>query len=397
MHVLWIIEGYPTAEYPGRCPWYQPQVEALNEQDVRVGVLAMSQKPFPNVRSFLQGLKHLRILSEHRNGIPIYYDFLDRSLPTFPLKRMLRKWRALHIVARYIRYFGTPDVVHAHRASFFGDVALELKRRMGIPYVLTEHSTKFLADKLDDSKIKHAKHVFSSAGARLAVSSTLGRSLEIHLKSAVQPCTVVPNAVDGEFFDIGTRTSGKCPTDEFSLFNLGGLSAEKGQDILIRAFAERFSGDENVSLRIGGEGRMRRRFEALGHSLGISSQIKFLGLINRDEVRREMQLADAYVMSSRSETFGVPLIESLACGTPVISTTTGAAPEIVNCSNGMLVPPDDVQGLGKAMIRMRAIRNQYDPQSIRRTCLNHFDCRLVASLLRAIYSRVVEPATIPSR
>jgi len=348
----------------------------------------MSQKPYPNARSFWQGLRHLRIRVEHRNGIPIYYDYLNRSLPKFPLKRILRKARALRLVARYIRQFGPPDLVHAHRASFFGGVAAELKRRMGIPYVLTEHSTRFLADELSDSTIKEAERVFRSADARLAVSSTLGRSLELHLKDAVQPWTVVPNSVDGRFFDISTRTNGKCLTDEFSLFNLGGLTAQKGQDILIRAFAEQFLGDENVSLRIGGEGRMRRDFEALGQSLGVGSQIQFLGLINRDEVRREMQSADAFVMSSRYETFGVPLIESLACGTPVISTATGAAPDVVNSSNGILVPPGDVQSLGEGLAQMRKFKSHYDPQSIRANCLSRFDSRSVASKLKAIYSEI---------
>ena len=388
MHVLWIIEGYPTTEDPGRCPWYQPPVEALNEQNVRVGVLAISQKPYPNVRSFWQGLKHLRIRVDNRTSIPIYYDYLNRSLPSFPLKRILRRARALRLVAMYIRQFGSPDVVHAHRSSFAGGVAAELKHRLGIPYILTEHSTNFLAAKLDDSTIKLAEHAFRSADACTAVSSTLGRALERHLKDAVQPWTVVPNSVDGRFFDICTRTNGKRLTDEFSFFNLGSLEPQKGQDILIRAFAAQFLGDAKVSLCIGGEGRIRRHLEALGQSLGVGPQVRFLGRINRDEVRKEMQLADAFVVSSRYETFGVPLIESLACGTPVISTSTGAAPEIVNCSNGILVPPGDVQSLGEGLAQMRKFKTHYDPQSIRRSCLSRFDSRSVASQLKAIYSEI---------
>ena len=389
MHVLWIVASYPTPEDPGRSAWHQPIVEALNEQDVRIGVLAISQKPHPNVRSFWQGLKHLRIRVDNQVRIPIYYDYLNRSLPTFPLKWMLRRARVLRLAAAYIRQFGRPDLVHAHRASFAGGVAAGLKRHMGIPYVLTEHSSRFLEAKLNDSTIRHARHVFRSADARIAVSSTLGRSLERHLKSAVQPWTMIPNSVDGRFFDIGTRIDGKCLTDRFSLFSLGGLEWHKGPDILIRAFAIQFLGDAQVSLRIAGEGRMRRYLEALGQELGVAHQIRFLGRVNRSQVRREMQLADAYVLSSRYETFGVPLIESLACGTPVVSTASGAAPEIVCCCNGILVPTDHVQGLGEGLAQMREFKEHYDPQVIRSDCLSRFDSRTVASQLKAIYSEIL--------
>ena len=198
---------------------------------------------------------------------------------------------------------------------------------------------------------------------------------------------MIPNSVDGRFFDIGTRTGGKCLADKFSIFNLG-VSPRKGQDILVRAFAAQFLGDAKVSLRIGGYGPMTRHLEALAQELGVGPQIRFLGQLNRVETRREMQLADVYVMSSRYETFGVPLIESLACGTPVVSTTCGAASDIVNCNNGILVPTDDVHSLGEGLAQIRKFRDHHDPQLIRSDCLSRFDSRRVASQLKAMYSEI---------
>ena len=74
-----------------------------------------------------------------------------------------------------------------------------------------------------------------------------------------------------------------------------------------------------------------------------------------------MQAADAFVLSSAYETFGVVLIEALACGKPVVSTACGGPDYIVTEENGLLVPVGDTQALGAALEQMIRTIDRYDP------------------------------------
>jgi len=81
----------------------------------------------------------------------------------------------------------------------------------------------------------------------------------------------------------------------------------------------------------------------------IQKKVNFLGLISNDHVHAEMKSADAFVLSSHYETFGVVLIEALACGKPIIATSCGGPECIVNKKNGLLITPRDIEKLVLAM------------------------------------------------
>jgi glycosyltransferase involved in cell wall biosynthesis len=171
------------------------------------------------------------------------------------------------------------------------------------------------------------------------------------------------------------------------------MTANKGQADLLQAFAARFQGDPTVQLRIGGDGPLRAELQTLALELGISEQVTFLGMLSREQVATEMQRADAFVLSSHYETFGVVLIEALACGTPIIATACGGPECIVRPSNGLLVPPGDVDALGAAMAQIRETSANYPPDALHSECMAQFGEQAVAAQLGQIYQSVLrEPA-----
>jgi len=125
-----------------------------------------------------------------------------------------------------------------------------------------------------------------------------------------------------------------------TFLSVGSLDKNKDHQLLISGFAAHFRGRQ-ARLRIAGDGPLRRTLISQTARLGISHQVEFLGRMPREEVWREMARADCLVLTSRYETFGVVLIEALACGTPVVATKVGAAAEIVTAESGYLVNPDD--------------------------------------------------------
>jgi len=92
--------------------------------------------------------------------------------------------------------------------------------------------------------------------------------------------------------------------------------------------------------------------------------------LRSEQVRDELAAADAFVLASDVETFGVAVIEALACGRPVIVTASGGPDHMVTPANGMLIPPRDPAALRDALIRMRQEAGDYDRMAIRAEALS---------------------------
>ena len=102
-----------------------------------------------------------------------------------------------------------------------------------------------------------------------------------------------------------------------------------------------------------------------------------------------MAVADAFVLSSRNETFGVVIIEALALGKPVIATQCGGPESILRPADGLLVPVDDVSAMANAMCQLIERRNDYDPVEIRQSCVARFSETAIAKRLNWIYAEVL--------
>lgn len=133
---------------------------------------------------------------------------------------------------------------------------------------------------------------------------------------------------------------------------MGRLTAQKGFDLLLSAFA-RVAGDHpDWRLMIIGEGELRRELEDLRAKLGLSESVSFAGLLSNPlPTLRNSQL---FVMASRFEGFPYAALEAMACGLPVIYTDCPSGPaEIIRDGvDGLLVPNGDVGGLSAAMGRL---------------------------------------------
>src|SRR5207302_6621764 len=118
-------------------------------------------------------------------------------------------------------------------------------------------------------------------------------------------------------------------------------------------------------LRIVGEGPIRDGLERLCAERGIAGQVDFLGLLPAAGVREELLAADALVLASEVETFGVVVIEALACGRPVVVTASGGPDHLVTAANGLLVSTGDPAALRDGLREMRGRAADYDRAAIR--------------------------------
>jgi len=134
--------------------------------------------------------------------------------------------------------------------------------------------------------------------------------------------------------------------DKTFLLYLGRIHLMKGIDLLLRAFAELSSHNQDLMLVVAGQcsGSYFESLKGMAQALGISKKIVWTGFINGNVKWGALRAANAFVLASHAENFGVTVAESLACGTPVlISNKVNIWREIISSGAG-LVAPDTLVG-----------------------------------------------------
>jgi len=232
--------------------------------------------------------------------------------------------------------------------------------------VLTEHLTRIVKGKVQPWKIFILKLAYQKAEKIFAVSPALAEGMKPFVGE--KTITVIHNLVDETIFYPSEQAKNLTP---FIFSSIGRLEEVKGFDLLIKAFHKSFHGAD-VQLNIAGSGTKYEALSSLIEELKLKNQVKLLGSLSRLEVRELLQSSHVLVSSSSLESFGVTLIEAMACGLPVVSTMSGGPECFIEKDMGILVPSGDVDQLADALLRMKNTYSKYDPLLIRSKCVERF-------------------------
>ena len=229
--------------------------------------------------------------------------------------------------------------VHAHSAGDAAHVALFAKLLGGPNYSLTLHGP--LADYGPNQREKWRHAAFG-----IVITKTLRRELEAALGDALPSrLAVAPMGVAVAKY-VRTRPyeawDGMGP---LRVFSCGRLNPVKGHDDLARAVLKLRNQGLNVQLRIAGEddkggSGYRKKLEGIIADLGLSEHVTLLGAISEERVRSELSEAHVFALGSHHEPLGVAIMEAMALSVPVVVTSAGGVPELVDDGvDGLLVDP----------------------------------------------------------
>jgi glycosyltransferase involved in cell wall biosynthesis len=171
--------------------------------------------------------------------------------------------------------------------------------------------------------------------------------------------------------------------DKRILLFLGRLHPKKGCDLLIEAFSRVCHRDESLHLVVAGpdESETEAGLRMLAESLRVGDRISWIGMLNEDAKWGAYRAADAFVLTSHSENFGIVIAEALACGLPVlISDKVNIWREIERCGAG-LVEGDTVAGATSLLDRWMNLSDSDRAEARRRAqaCfLENFEARSAA-------------------
>ena len=138
------------------------------------------------------------------------------------------------------------------------------------------------------------------------------------------------------------------------LLSVATLNPGKGHDILIRALASLRQRDWHLTCAgsLDRHPPTAERIRAMIHGEGLQNHVTLTGELNDARLAAAYDAADLFVLATRHETYGMAVAEALARGLPVVSTTTGAIPDLVGGHAGLLVPPGDEAALAAALARV---------------------------------------------
>lgn len=265
----------------------------------------------------------------------------------------------------------------------------------GVPRVVTVHDLAFhlFPEQYPGRKQRYLRAMTRLSvrrAARVIAVSEATRQDIIRLYDA-DPARVVtvPNGVGDEMrpldADAVSRFRAERGLDAPVLLFLGTLQPRKNLETLLKAYA-RTAGETGWQLVVAGAaGWQHEPIFALARELGIAETVRFIGFVPPEELPIWYNAADAFVYPSLYEGFGLPLLEAMACGTPVIASETPALREVVG-NAGLVVGPRDVPALAQALLQMaRApeLRQELAARGLRRA--GEHSWRRTAAETAAVY------------
>ncbi len=281
----------------------------------------------------------------------------------------MRRWRLsvllAHLVGRHCdRHFPTTDVVHCSE-----HLLLPLRR---IPAVLTIHDVVYLTHPewhlpLNRWFLRLAMPIFARrARAIIAVSEHTRREVVERLGADPARVHVVYEAADARFRPLRepAALAEVCAryrlTPPFILY-VGAIEPRKNLPLLLRAFSALCNDPafRHQLVIAGGKGWLYDEVFRTAGELSLGERLRFTGFVAEEDLPALYAAADIAAHPAHFEGFGLPPLEAMACGTPVVASDATSLPEVVG-EGGLLVPPHDERAWAEALARVAADRALHD-------------------------------------
>jgi len=366
MRVLVLSSTFPSVNQPTRGVFVLERIRRLAK---RCDVVVAAPVPWFPMNRWIRKERATVPFLEHQDGLAVYHPRFF-SLPRYgkSLDGALYFLSLIRFVARLRRSFPF-EVIDAHFAFPDGLAATLLAKLFGCPVVVTLRGSivRLSGYRLHRPQLRWA---LRHADRVTAVSESLKR-VAVRLGLPADRVRVIPNGVDPTVFSPMVRPEARrlcgLPESATVLLTVAGIYEGKGQHAVIAALpflVARYP--EALYVMVGsprpGE-TYQRRLQGAIRKLGLERHVLFAGPRPQAELRSWFSAADVSVLATQSEGWPNVLLESLACGTPVVATRVGGSPEIVRYGeDGLLVPYGDAAALRDALLR--AVEQPWDRNAL---------------------------------
>ena len=246
------------------------------------------------------------------------------------------------------------DAIDAHYFYPDGVAAVMLGKHFNKPVVITARGTDI---NLIPQFARPRQLILDAARDADGIITVCKALKDEMVGLGVSPDNITPlrNGVDLERFAPIDRAAARAAVGlvpgRFTLLSVGLLDPRKAHDLIIRALPQL----PDVDLLIAGIGPEKNNLERLARELDVQDRVKLLGSVPQTELKTYYNAADTLVLASSREGWANVLLESMACGTPVVASNVWGTPEVVAApAAGVLMPQRTPEGLVAALSQLRA-------------------------------------------
>lgn len=361
MKILSFTSLFPNSENPSRGVFIERRLRALNAlEDVSVRVIA----PIPRFP-----LGHL--ISDHHkegkranrrsnlNGLDVEYP---RAI-TPPFAGMYLApgalFRAGIKAAQAAIHDGFDfDLIDAHYIYPDGYAAMRIADELGKPLIISVRGSDVTELPRHASLRPRIIEVLDRAARVICVSKALQAVVVDELGISADKVHVAGNGVDSAAFSRRNPATGPWSNarDQKLVLSVGHLLAHKGHHLVIEALQH----VEGVSLLLVGDGSERARLEKMADALGVADRVYFAGRVAPEHLAAYYSAADASILASSREGWANVLLESLACGTPVVASDISMNREVLEGCDAARLVPRTPSGIAKGISEILAARIEPD-------------------------------------
>jgi glycosyltransferase involved in cell wall biosynthesis len=282
-----------------------------------------------------------------------------------------------------------PDIVHVQVAMKAGLIALYLKWKYKIPYVLTEHWSGYYHQSKDSLFRKSiverfvTKLILKKSARLLPVSEALGMQINKYWTQIV--FQKIPNVVNTRlFYPAGNKTP-----HIFRFIHISSLLYPKNPEGIINTFIHLLRTGSDAELVLVGP-MNHSVSNLLTETVMSTGRVIATGEISYEQVGMELRKADALVMFSIYENMPCVILEALCTGIPVIASDVGGTKEVINPENGILIEAGNEVRLFEAMKEMILNYTNYEKDFISRKATEEFSYETIGKKILGIYDDVLK-------
>jgi glycosyltransferase involved in cell wall biosynthesis len=368
-------------------PWYPHKVDPMFGLFVRKQALALAGSARVGVISVLPVTHGDKFFLEEK----IFNGNLPEVRVSFrksenALCNVMRTRKAyLRGYTHYAKKYGIPHILHGNIFTRTAVVTFLLARRLNIPYVVSEHWSRYIPENFKFTGFlrkwmtrltaQRAKAVI--VPSEYLMNAMMSNGIKAHYE-------IVPNVIDVNLFDIAAQKPLKTKKSivHISCFE----DRSKNISGLLRAVKILSEKRKDFVLNLIGTGVDHEELKRLSAQLQVDDIVVFHGLKEDQELAEILSMASCSVLSSNYETFAIVVFESLSCGVPVVVTEVADLAKMITSETGVTVKPGDIEALANAMDFV--LDKEFDPHELRDFVMERFSPGVVSGKLLKIYSQI---------